>query len=228
MNDAFNTSGLIMELGDAASCFIKKNPTTTGTTKAVEFVEVVKFVTNTQGNYWGEIAKLCAQKAQGWVGAVPATYVNDTKAKCNSSDLLNGAPLYTTSHMIVTKDTTCAMNEYGIYKNTYECTGSTTIKRKAGHTCTGGTLADPCSGSCTTPVPNQKDENITLGNPCYFEENGVGRETVRADVKGDYWAESDKLCPSDTGSGNGATSAVHARVTLTVVLPMLAVLLGSH
>jgi hypothetical protein len=125
----------IMELGDAASCFIRKN----STTKAVTYVEVVKSVTNTQGNYWGEIAKLCAKQAQGWVGAADSTYVKDANAKCDSSALLNGAPTWTTSHFIVTKDTTCAVNEHGIYKNTYECTGPSTIIRKAGHTCTGGT-----------------------------------------------------------------------------------------
>ena len=118
-----------MELGDAASCVIKKNVTT----KAVASVEVVKSVTNTQGNYWGERAKLCAQKAQGWVGAAPTTFVANASAKCNSSDLLNDPPYYTTSHMIVTKNTTCGMNEYGIFKHTYECTGSTTntLKRKS-------------------------------------------------------------------------------------------------
>ena len=184
-----------------------------------------------------------------WTGSAPSTRLTSSSGTCAAAKA--EATQWTTTSLVATETTTCSENEHGIYLSTFDCDTMVAKTKK----CTGGDAADRCSGTCS---PIDGDANAASGliiapgdsASCTILKNPTTNAVAFVDIvksvtttEGSYWGEAAKTCakkagpsPSSTTSDgsspafgeNGASAALPRTTLLTVVLSVLAILLGSH
>ena len=177
-----------------------------------------------------------------WTGSAPSTRLTSSSGTCAAAKAEDTQ--WTITSLVATETTMCSENEHGVYLSTFNCDTMVAKTKK----CTGGDAADRCSGTCSPIDGDANAANGLIFTPgdsasCTILKNPTTNAVAFVDIvksvtttEGSFWGEAAKTCAkagpsplSDSPSPALLGDASAARATLlTVVLSVLAILLGSH